>query len=331
MIAHQHVARWRAAGAEIVAVADINAEVLDNFAQTHTIPITHTAYEVLVHQESAVDIVDICTPPWLHAPVAIAALAAGKHVLCEKPFARTAAEAEAMAKAADAAGKVLACRQGDMRLARESRTVRALVQSRALGDIYFIRLITRSLYRPGLEYNPGAYWFLDRSRAGGGVLFDLGVYDLDLLYSVFGWLEIEDIMATTFRGVDHPALDVPFDVEEHAVAMITLRSGMRIYWEQAWATHLPPENRWDFYGTEAGFSFVPHSAVHRVDMNARLTRYGHRGAIDLTVPPLAPPGPNVYEDFLLAVEGAVAPACPGWEAAHMLRLIEAIYSASAKQ
>jgi predicted dehydrogenase len=128
--------------------------------------------------------------------------------------------------------------------------------------------------------------------------------------------------------------DLQFDVEEHAAAMLTLSSAAApspramIFWERAWATHLPRENHWDLYGTKAGFSFVPHSEMLHVDMNPRLTRYGPRETIDLPVPPLAPPGPNVYQDFLEAVEGERAPACSGWEAAHMLRIIEAVYAAA---
>lgn len=328
MIANWHVKMWRAAGTEVAAVADVNAEVLDTFARRHAITSTYADYTDLLSSESGVDIVDVCTPPWLHARMTIDALESGRHVLCEKPIALNAAEADAMAAAAERAGRLLACRQGDTRLSREAQTVAAVVDSGILGDIYFLRLITRALYRPGIEYNPGASWFLDRSKAGGGVLYDWGVYDLELLFSVFGPLEVEKITARTFTGVDSPQLDTPFDVEEHAVAMLTLRDGTTVFWERAWATHLPPENRWDFYGTHAGFSFVPHSAVLLVDMDPRLTRYAPSQPAQLEVPPMAPAGPNVYQDFLMAVDGERAPACPGWEAADMLRIIERVYTAA---
>jgi len=97
----------------------------------------------------------------------------------------------------------------------------------------------------------------------------------------------------TFTGVDTPDLDSPFDVEEHAAAMLRLRDGAVIYWERGWATHLPEEHRWEVYGTRAGLSFVPHSDVLLLDMNLTLTRYGPGQAVDLPLPPLAPPGPSV--------------------------------------
>lgn len=328
MIAHSHAEKWRAAGAEVVAIADVQPRVLAAFAEKHGIAATYTDYTELLRQEDAVDIIDVCTPPWLHAPMTIAALESGKHVLCEKPMALNAVEADSMVAAADATGRLLACRQGDTRLAWETRTVGHVVRSGVLGDIYFMRLIARSLYRPGIEYNPGARWFLDRSKAGGGVLYDWGVYDLEILFSVFGALNVETITALTFGSVDRPEGDIPFDVEEHAVATLTLKDGPMIFWERGWATHLPPENRWDLYGTRAGFSFVPHSAVLGTEMNPQLTHYHSAEPEPLELPPPAPRGPNVYQDFLLAVEGERAPACPGREAAAMLRIINDIYAAA---
>lgn len=328
MIAQHHAKRWRAAGADVVAIVDVKPQVLAAFAETHGIAATYSDYAEFLRREDTVDIVDVCTPPWLHASMAIEALERGKHVLCEKPMALNAVEAESMVAAARAAGKVLACRQGDTRLAREARTIREVVRSGVLGEVYFMRLISRFLSRPGIEYNPEARWFLDRSKAGGGVLYDLGVYDLELLFSVFGPLDLEAITALTFESVDRPQGDFRFDVEEHAIATLTLKHGPMIFWERGWATHLAPENRWNLYGTQAGFSFIPHSAVLGIDMDAQLTRYGYGRPVSLTMPPLAPPGPNVFEDFLLAVDGDRAPACSGREAAAMLRIIDDIYAAA---
>jgi predicted dehydrogenase len=328
MIAHHHAEKWRAAGAQVVAVADVERQALDAFTQTHRIAGAYTDYTDLLRQEGSVEIVDICTPPWLHAPMTISALEEGKHVLCEKPMALSAVEADSMAAAAKSAGKVLACRQGDTRLAREARTVQELVRSGVLGKIYFLRLISRGLTRPGIEYNPNARWFLERGKAGGGALYDWGVYDLEILFSVFGALEVDTITALTFTGVERPNEDITFDVEEHAVATLTLKEGPMIFWERAWATHLPPTNRWSFYGTRAGFTFSPHSAVLHIDMDPKLTRYGPGEVVQLELPPLAPPGPDVFEDFLLAVEGKHAPACSGEEAAAMLHIIDDVYAAA---
>jgi predicted dehydrogenase len=330
MVANWHVEGWRNAGAEVVAAVDVNPEALQAFGDRHAIGMRYRDYQEFLSSADAdlIDIVDVCTPPWLHATMTLAALTAGKHVLCEKPFALSSNEASAMAEAADEAGRVLGCRQGDTRLAIESRTVADIVRSGALGDIYFMRLVGRALYRPGVEYNPTARWFLDRSKAGGGVLFDLGMYDLDLLFGIFGQLEVNAVVAATFTGVDDPGVDTPFDVEEHAVAMLDLDNGCKMYWEQAWATHLPEQHRWELYGTDGGLSFIAHSAVHRVDMDLRLTRYAPETPVTLPLPVAPEPGPNVYQDFLGAVDTGSSPACPAHECVRMLEIIEQVYAAA---
>ncbi len=328
MIAQSHIEKWRAAGADVVALVDVDPEALATFARTHRIAAMYSDYEEMLRHEDSVEIVDVCTPPWLHAPMAIAALDRGKHVLCEKPMALSGRKADQMAAVAEASGRVLACRQGDTRLAREARTVRELVRTGVLGDIYFMRLIARFLTRPGIEYHPDARWFLDRSRAGGGVLYDWGVYDLEILFGIFGVLPIETITAVTFSSVARPEGEITFDVEEHAVATLTVQNGPTIFWERGWATHLPTETRWDFYGTRAGFSFIPHSAVIGLDLNPRLTRYSPGDPVSLDPPLLAPSGPNVFEDFLLAVEGEREPACSGREAAAMLHIIDRVYASA---
>jgi predicted dehydrogenase len=331
MVAPWHLEAWQQAGAIVVAAADVNERALHAFAESYNIAHRHTDFRVLLaEQGDAFDIVDICVPPWLHAPMALASLEAGKHVICEKPFALSSIEAAAMAGAADRAGKVLACRQGSTRLHHTARTVRDVVISGQLGEIYFMRLVGRTLYRPGIEYNPSARWFLDRTKAGGGVLYDWGVYDLDLLFSIFGPLDVAEVMALTFQGVDSPELEVPYNVEEHAVALLKLRHGPSIFWERAWATHLPSEVRWDLYGTKAGLSFLPHSDQMGPDvqMNLTLTRYAPETAELLPTPPMAAQGPSVYEDFLQAVAGKRQLASPGREQVAMLRIIEAVYASA---
>lgn len=330
MVAPWHHDAWRRAGATVVAAADVNAGALAHFADSHDIAYRRADYRALLADAGEqFEIVDICAPPWLHAPIAVAALEAGKHVLCEKPFALSSAEAATMVAAAERAGRILACRQGSTRLHHAARTVRDVVAAGTIGEVYFMRLIGRTLYRPGIEYNPGARWFLDRAKAGGGVLYDWGVYDLDLLFSIFGVLDVAEVMALTFRGVDHPELEVPYNVEEHAVSLLKLRHGPNIFWERAWATHLPGEVRWDLYGTQAGLSFLPHTDQARdADMRLALTRYAPSTAESLPTPPLAEPGPSVYEDFLRAVAGERQPASPGTEQVAMLRIIEAVYASA---
>ncbi|WP_069166020.1 Gfo/Idh/MocA family protein [Nocardia altamirensis] len=133
-----------------------------------------------------VDLIDICTPGDSHAEIAIAALDAGKHVLCEKPMANTVAEAEAMAAAAEQA----AVRGVRSMVGFSYRRVPALALARNLvaqGRIGAIRHV-RAVYLQDWLADPGAplSWRLDRRRAGSGALGDIGAHIIDATQFVTG-------------------------------------------------------------------------------------------------------------------------------------------------
>lgn len=106
-IAHTHMPGWKASpDAEVVAGADISAPALEKWSAQYGISYTTTDFKEILRNPD-IDIVDICTPNMHHAPIAIAALEAGKHVICEKPLAPTPAEVRQMIAARDKSGKKL--------------------------------------------------------------------------------------------------------------------------------------------------------------------------------------------------------------------------------
>ena len=133
-----------------------------------------------------VDIVDICTPGDTHAEMAIAALAAGKHVLCEKPLANSVAEAEAMAKAARqaAANGVRAMCGFTYRRVPAARLMAELVAGGAIGTLRHVR----ASYLQDWLTDPAApmSWRLEKDRAGSGALGDIGAHAIDLAQYVTG-------------------------------------------------------------------------------------------------------------------------------------------------
>lgn len=123
-----------------------------------------------------VDAVVVCAPNILHAPVAIAAARAGKHVLVEKPMATTLTDADAMIDAADRAGVILVPAHN----ARFEPVVRAVAE--AAGSLGVISRFYAALGHPGpLSWSAGADWFFDPEVSGGGALLDLGVHLADIL------------------------------------------------------------------------------------------------------------------------------------------------------
>ncbi len=139
---------------------------------------SETDWQVLIARGD-VDLVDICTPGTTHAPIAIAALEAGKHVLCEKPLANTVAEAEEMVRAAEAAPGVVATVAFNYRRIPALALARQLVAAGTLGALRQVRAV----YLQDWLVDPDApmAWRLRREEAGSGALGDLGAHIVDLV------------------------------------------------------------------------------------------------------------------------------------------------------
>lgn len=165
-----------------------------------------------------IDIVDICTPGHTHAEIALAALAAGKHVLCEKPLANDVSDAERMAAAADEAasrGIVSMCGFSYRRTPALSLAKR-LIQDGRLGEIRHVR----AQYLQDWLTSPDApfTWRLDRDRAGSGALGDIGAHSIDTAQWLAG-ADITGVSATlrTFVAT-RPRLDERVGLGGHADA-----------------------------------------------------------------------------------------------------------------
>ncbi|WP_035696341.1 Gfo/Idh/MocA family protein, partial [Glycomyces tenuis] len=132
-----------------------------------------------------IDLIDICVPGDLHAEIAIAALEAGKHVLCEKPLANSVAEAERMTAAAEAAapGAVAMCGFSYRRTPALSLAKR-LVESGALGRIRHVR--AQYLQDWLTDENAPLTWRLDKSKSGSGSLGDIGAHIIDAAQWIAG-------------------------------------------------------------------------------------------------------------------------------------------------
>jgi predicted dehydrogenase len=168
-----------------------------------------TDWRALVTRDD-VDLIDVCTPGDTHAEIAIAALEAGKHVLCEKPLANSVAEAEAMAAAADAAQ----ARGVRSMVGFTYRRVPAIQLARRLvadGSIGAIRHV-RAQYLQDWLIDPQAplSWRLDKERAGSGALGDIGAHIVDLTQFITGE-RITGVSATLETFVSERPVAASFD------------------------------------------------------------------------------------------------------------------------
>lgn len=328
----QHMERYAARpDVQLVGIAGLEEEQRAELAQRYEVPVAVADWQELIAR-GELDAVSIATPTFLHAPVAIAALEAGAHVLTEKPMARTSAEAEAMVAAARAAGRVLQVAfnyryRGDISALMEQ------VEQGVLGRVYHARAWW--LRRAGIP-TLGS-WFTNREMAGGGPLIDLGVHVLDATLQLMGNPEVAAVSASTHselgqRGLggastQKHSVGSAYEVEDLAVVLLRMTNGSSLALESSWATHRPQgdELAITLYGTEAGadlkiVDYAPQTTV-------RIYQSAPDGTEDLELPGRPSTGhTGVVDSFLDAV--ADPPAWPehdGSAAATLTRVIEACY------
>lgn len=261
-IARAHMGFLKDTGRALITwIAARNPENLEKVRREYDVPNKTQDYREIL-KDPSVDLVIIATPPDTHRDMFLAALKAGKHVLLEKPMALHLEDLEEMmrVKAHYPHLKAMECSARHSRLNPKFDLVRNIIGSGALGDVYHIHhQCVKRQERPGIEFHPVAKWFLDRSRAGGGPLFDWGVYDLSFHLGVLGDLpQLERVEKVVLKsGLDHvdPGTAV-YDVEEHLLVNMQLSGGISYHWERGVHAHVEVPNETRIYGTRGGIKLA---------------------------------------------------------------------------
>lgn len=214
-IAAEHmIAAIRAqAGHDVVAVASSSAERGRTYADRHGIAAAYGSVDALL-ADPAVRAVYISTTNELHRDQVLAAAAAGKHVLCEKPLALNLDDALAMLKACRDAGVVMATNH-HLRNAATHRKIRDLIRAGAIGKPLFARVFHAVYLPPHLQG-----WRLDKPQAGGGVILDITVHDADTLRFV---LDAEPVEAV---GLAQSAALAREGLEDGVMAVLRFDNGV---------------------------------------------------------------------------------------------------------
>jgi len=240
-------------GVQIVAVADIVREKAEKTAAQWGIAGVYADYAQMLAQEDIEGVI-VCTPTALHAAPTIAALRAGKHVLCEKPMEATLDAAAEMVRTSHATGKKLMVAL-KLRFSPQVITARRIVEEGTLGDIYYAECVADR--RRG---NPGGS-FVRKDTAGFGAAADIGVYALDTALYIMGHPKPVAVSAITsnYLSRHNPAVlgawnpDVTnTEVEDFAVAWVRFESGIRMVFKTSWCMHLDSLGGTFFLGTKAG-------------------------------------------------------------------------------
>jgi predicted dehydrogenase len=243
---------------EMVAFCDILVD------KAHKAAAEYGKGDVRVYQDyremlydGSIDVVHVCTPNDSHAEITIAALEANKHVMCEKPMAKTAADARRMVEAAIRTGKKLTIGYQN-RFRPDSQYLHKAFSAGELGEIYFAK--AHAIRRRAV---PTWGVFLDEEKQGGGPLIDIGTHALDLALWMMDNYKPKVVLGTTFHKLSQkenaanswgswdPA---KFMVEDSAFGMITMQNGATIMLESSWALNSldVDEAKCSLSGTEAG-------------------------------------------------------------------------------
>jgi len=325
-IANLHAGGWKASEhAELVAGCDVNPAVFERWQTEHGLAKLTTSPQELI-ADPELDIIDICSPNNYHAPQAIAALKAGKHVLCEKPLAPTAEEIRGMIAARDESGKLLMTAH-HFRFSGTARALKAEIEGGDLGEIYHARAWW--LRRSGAPIRPT---FIYKEQAGAGVGIDLGVHVIDLVLWFMGNprpVSVSGVARTEIArqpgAFSQWGGDIPsgFDVDEFSTAFVRFENGASLIVEVSWLLHHGSDGddvqTW-LYGTRGGAHW-PKCEIYESD-NRRKQHYNR--SLKVTDEKLRPHHQEIVDFAQAIVDGRPSPV-PSEQSLQVQMILEAIY------
>ncbi len=295
---------------------------------------TYTDYHELLARED-IDIVHVCTPNSSHCEISVAAMEAGKHVMCEKPMALNYAQAKLMVDTSKRTGKKLTIGY-QMRSQKEFQLARHLVKNGYLGEIYYVR--AKCMRRRGI---PTWGVFLDYEKQGGGPMIDIGTHALDAAMYIIGNHEVESVMGVSYQKLGAKAavsnnarLFTPeeYQVEDSAMGFVRFKNGCAMTIEATWAINMEDSGLTPvIVGDKAGLSFENGN----IRVNGELDGHLYEQIIH----------PNKYtrdlfkgndmdqkeyeaHQWIYAIDNDCDPLVKPEEAAVVSRIIEAIYESA---
>ncbi len=321
---------------EVVALAGFEEEKLASLGKTYEVPNLYRNYEELLACDG-LDAISIGVPNYLHAPIAIAALEQGRHVLCEKPLARSGAEAEEIVQAAIKANRVLQV-VFNYRTRGDVQVLKRYIDEGSLGHIYYAKAYW--VRRRGIPGGTMGSWFINKEMAGGGPLIDLGVHMLDMALYLLGEPDVTTVSASTYdelgkhgQGMNKNSKKYgagsSFEVEDLATAFLRLSTGGTLLLETSWATHSSASDDFGIvlYGTEGGAEI----RVKNYGWEDTLRIYTDVADVPAEIHPKVYPGEGhqqVVREFIAAITNGNWSLHNGSEGLRRSRIIDACYSSA---
>ncbi len=321
---------------EIVAFCDLIPQRAQEAAEKYGAPDakTYTDYRELL-ADPKIDVVHVLTPNAAHCQITIDAFEAGKHVMCEKPMAPTAADAQRMIDAARRAGKKFTIGYQN-RFREDAQTLYKACRQGALGHVYFAKAhATRRKAVPTWGV------FTNKELQGGGCLIDIGTHALDLTLWCMDNYEPESVSGSVYyelgknpEGNKFGDWDPEtFDVEDSAFGYIKMKDGATIFLESSWALNTTDfkEAACTLCGTQGGAELLVDGAQRTVKFNT--AKYGQlmdeeiapKGLVSYYSGESKEPGYLEARQWLQSILNDTEPLVRPEQALAVTRILEAIY------
>jgi predicted dehydrogenase len=326
-ISNTHVPGWKASPhTELVAGSDINTAVFDTWREKHGVTRFYENPADLIN-DPEIDIIDICSPNMYHTEQAVAALLAGKHVICEKPLAPGPDDVRKMIAARNQSGRLLMTAQ-HFRFGGVAQAMKAEIDTGTLGNIYHAR--SWMLRRGFLPVRPT---FIYKKNSGGGPTIDIGVHILDLTLWLMGHpkpVAVSGVARTAlakhegaFSQWGRGLIPQDIDVEDFAAAFIRFDTGATLILEVSWLLHHNTngeEARVWLYGTEGGCEW-PKAEFMQSHYSTR--QFSNR-QLTMTQDSMEPHALECVEFARAVVEGLPSPVPPE-QSLYVQTILDGIY------
>jgi len=315
---------------EVAAVCDINEPKVKAYAEKYNVPAWYTDYNEMLAKEN-LDCVSVTTWNSVHMPATVAALNAGANVICEKPMAMNAKEAELMLDAAKKSGKLLQIgfvrRFGD-----DARAAKKYIDAGVIGDIYYGK--AQYLRRRGC---PGG-WFGDKEYSGGGPLIDLGVHVMDLVRYLGGCPKPISAFGATFNNLTATRDEAgekawvattdskgfKFDVEDFTSAMIRFDNGLIMTVEASFNLNIKHDyGAVELFGTKSALHIDPFEVYSDVD-----TEYPELKSDDPTTFNFTKAFNAEIAAFIDSAKNGTPCKAPAEDGVALMKIIDAIYKSA---
>jgi predicted dehydrogenase len=325
-IADHHAFSYRQIpNVEIVGVASVIEDQAAELMKKYNIPgKPYKDYKDLLKIEC--DAVSICLPNYLHKEVAVAALESGKHIMIEKPLARTVAEGQAILDAAKKAKKQVFYCENNM-YAPAFAKVKQTIEEKALGQIYMAR---------GKEQHSGPHsgWFYKKEQAGGGALIDLGIHDIACLVWFMG-CDVKKVFCQTAITQPNRGKFGICEVDDNAVGILYFENGAMVTIEESWTAPGGYDMKFELYGTDGQIvvdpcRMTPLTVYSEKGYGYAVEKASSTAGWTFPVPEEAWTFgyPQEMKHFVKCIETGEKPLTDGEYGLKILRIVEAMYKSA---